>query len=214
MKLWFPERPVAVNKIAPVWRDVGISVKGWDSDKIYNKNKKYLYVFAVDTIPLNTNSVKWKLRVGYETGYDRNSKLTYTDYSATTVKRNLFDIETRVDIKPVGLSIEGGYLFDNPTNAKDENGNEVSLGNAKGFYVQGDYQAPKLKKLHIVGRYSWVDPNTEIEDKNDVSYTSLGFYYLMNKWQAAIRGAYIWANEREVSEIDNNLAVVEFQLLF
>jgi hypothetical protein len=231
--LWFPERPVAVNKIAPVWRDVGIAAtyaplrnlkftasilngEGWSSDnKIYNRDKKYLYTFAVDTVPVNNEDFRWKVRAGYETGYDRYSKLVYTTYyKASVVKRNLFDVETRLDIKPLGLAFEGGYLYDNPTDAKDSSGNPVNLGNAKGFYIQGDYGVPAIKNLHLVGRYSWLDPNDDADDSNDVDYTSLGFYYLINSWQAAIRSAYVWANERHGEEKANNLFVTEFQLLF
>ncbi|GAB6076738.1 porin [Desulfurobacterium crinifex] len=229
--LWFPERPVAVNKIAPVWRDVGIAAtyvplknlkftasilngEGWSSDKVYNKDKKYLYTFAVDTVPVNNEDFRWRVIAGYETGYDRYSKLVYTAYKASVVKRNLFDVETRLDIKPLGLALEGGYLYDNPTDAKDSSGNPVNLGNAKGFYIQGDYAVPTIKGLHLVGRYSWLDPNDNVDDKNDVDYTSVGFYYLLNGWQAAVRSAYIWANERHGDEIANNLFVTEFQLLF
>ncbi|MEO2069499.1 MAG: porin [Desulfurobacteriaceae bacterium] len=230
--LWFPERPITVNKIAPVWRNVGIAAtyvplknlkfaasilngEGWSSnDKIYNKDKKYLYTFAVDTVPVNNEDFRWRVRAGYETGYDRYSKLVYTAYGASVVKRNLFDVETRLDIKPLGLAFEGGYLYDNPTDAKDSSGNPVNLGNAKGFYIQGDYAVPTIKGLHLVGRYSWLDPNDNVDDKNDVDYTSVGFYYLLNGWQAAVRSAYIWANERHGDEIANNLFVTEFQLLF
>ena len=231
IKLWFPERPVAVNKIAPVWKDVGIAVayaplknlkftisilngEGWSSDKIYNKDKKYLYTFAVDAVPANNEDFRWKVRAGYETGYDRYYKLVYTAYGASVVKRNLFDVETRLDIKPLGLAFEGGYLYDNPTDAKDSSGNPVNLGNAKGFYIQGDYEVPAVRNLHLVGRYSWLDPNDDVDDSNDVDYTSLGFYYLINSWQAAIRSAYVWANERHGEEKANNLFVTEFQLLF
>ncbi|RUM40449.1 MAG: hypothetical protein DSY34_05345 [Desulfurobacterium sp.] len=229
--LWFPERPVAVNKIAPVWRDVGIAAtyvplknlkftvsilngEGWSSDKIYNKDKKYLYTFAVDTVPVNSEDFRWRVGAGYETGYDRCSKLVYTVYKASVVKRNLFDIETRLDIKSFGLALEAGYLYDNPADAKDSNGNPVNPGDAKGFYIQGDYAVSTIKGLHIVGRYSWLDPNDNVDDKNDVDYTSVGFYYLLNGWQAAVRSAYIWANERHGDEIANNLFVTEFQLLF
>ncbi len=230
--LWFPERPVAVNKIAPVWRDVGIAAtyaplkslkftasilngEGWSSnDKIYNRDKKYLYTFAVDTVPVNNEDFRWRVRAGYETGYDRYSKLVYKAYGASVVKRDLFDVETRLDIKPLGLAFEGGYLYDNPTDAKDSSGNPVNLGNAKGFYIQGDYEVPAVRNLHLVGRYSWLDPNDDVDDSNDVDYTSLGFYYLINSWQAAIRSAYVWANERHGEEKANNLFVTEFQLLF
>ncbi len=230
--LWFPERPVAVNKIAPVWRDVGIAAtyaplkslkftasilngEGWSSnDKIYNRDKKYLYTFAVDTVPVNNENLRWRVRAGYETGHDSNSKLVYTAYKASVVKRNLFDVETRLDIKPLGLAFEGGYLYDNPTDVKDSSGNPVNLGNAKGFYIQGDYVISAIKNLHLVGRYSWLDPDDDVDDSNDVDYTSLGFYYLINSWQAAIRSAYVWANERHGEGKANNLFVTEFQLLF
>jgi len=230
-KLWFPKRPVAVNKIAPVWRDLGIAItynpikklnftasilngEGWTSDKIYNEDGKYLYVFAVETVPFNNKNFKWKVRGGYETGYDRCSKLIYNAYNnVKVVKRNLIDFETKFEIKPIGLAFEGGYLYDNPTNANNGTAS-VSLGDAKGFYLQIDYAFPVIKKLHLVGRYSWVDPNDKVKDTKDVAYTSVGFYYLLKGWQAAIRTAYVWAKERHGQEIDNNLFVTEFQLLF
>ena len=230
-KLWFPERPVAVNKIAPVWRDVGLEAtwkisralklsasvlngEGWSSDKIYNKDKRYLYTFAVDAIPFNNENLSWKLRLGCEFGRDSSSKLFYKKYRATSVKRRFFDVETRVDLKPFGLSLEGGFLYDNPQDAVDESGNSVRLGDAKGYYLQADYALSSLKGLHLVGRYSWLDPNDDVDDGNDVDYTSLGFYYLINGWQAAVRSAYIFANERHGKEVDNDLFVTEFQLLF
>ena len=234
--LWFPERPVAVNKIAPVRRDVGIAAtyaplkslkftasilngEGWSSnDKIYNRDKKYLYTFAVDTVPVNNEDFRWRVRAGYETGRDAYSKLIYANYNnknPIAVKRHLIDVESRIDIKHVGLAFEGGFLYDYHTDAKDTaTGNTVSLGNAKGYYIQGDYAMPVIKGLHLVGRYSWLDPNDDVDDSNDVDYTSLGFYYLINSWQAAIRSAYVWANERHGEEKANNLFVTEFQLLF
>ena len=96
----------------------------------------------------------------------------------------------------------------------DESGNSVQLGNAKGYYFQADYALSSFKGLHLVGRYSWLDPNDDVDDRNDVDYTSLGFYYLINGWQAAVRSAYIFANERHGKEVDNDLFVTEFQLLF
>lgn len=230
-KLWLPERPVSVNGIAPVWRDVGLSLtyaplsglkltaavmngEGWNSGKVYNRDKRYIYTFALDSVPLDSASLRWRLRVGYETGYDTSPKLTYRSYGASTVRRNLIDVESRLDVKPIGLAIEGGYLYDNPKDAEDSSGNPVSLGNAKGFYVQGDYQLPLVRNLHIVGRYSWLDPNDDVDDSRDVDYTSLGFYYLIDGWQAAVRSAYIFANERHGEEKANNLFVSEFQLLF
>ncbi len=229
--LWFPERPIAVNKIAPVWRDVGVAAtfvpyrdlkftvsilngEGWNSGKLYNRDRKYLYTFAVDAVAIDNGDFKWRVRAGYEAGYDRSSKIVYTAYGASVVKRNLFNVETRLDIKSLGLALEGGYFYDDPSDAEDSNGNPVDLGNAKSFYVQGDYALPAFRKLHLVGRYSWLDPNDNVDDKNDVDYTSLGFYYLLNGWQAAVRSAYVWANERHGDEIANNLFVTEFQLLF
>ena len=229
--LWFPERPVTVNKIAPVWRDVGIAAtysplknlkftasilngEGWSSNRIYNRDKKYLYTFAVDTVPVNNEDFRWEVRAGYETGYDDSPKLVYRNYGASVVKRNLFDVETRVDIKSFGLAVEGGFLFDNPLDAKSSSGETVDLGIAKGYYVQGNYAVPFIEGLHIVGRYSWLDANADVDDENDVDYRSVGFYYLLNGWQAAIRSAYVWVNERNVDEISNNLFVTELQLLF
>ena len=227
-ELWFPERPVAVNKIAPVWRDVGLEAtwkisrafklsasvlngEGWSSDKIYNTDKNYLYTFAADTTPFDGENLRWRFRLGCEFGRDSSSKLVYTvytKYNAVSVKRRLFDVETRIDLKPLGLSLEGGFLYDNPYGAVDR------LGDAKGYYLQADYALSSLKGLHLVGRYSWLDPNDDVNDANDVDYTSIGFYYLINGWQAAIRSAYIFANERHGEEIDNDLFVAEFQLLF
>lgn len=124
------------------------------------------------------------------------------------------DLETRLDLKSIGLALEGGYLHDNPTDAENSKGKPLSLGNAKGYYLQGDYAVPPFNKLHIVGCYSWLDPNTDVDDKYDVDYKSIGFYYLFNGWQAAIRSSYIWANKRKVKETPNNLFTTEFQLLF
>ena len=73
-KLWLPERPVAVNKIAPVWREIGVAAtyklfkgvkltaglfngEGWSSDKNYNRDKKYLYTLALDATPVNTEDL-------------------------------------------------------------------------------------------------------------------------------------------------------------
>jgi len=230
-KLWFPERPVAVNRIAPVWRDVGLEAtwrvsptlklsasvlngEGWSSDKIYNSDKKYLYTFSVDAVPVNDESLMWRIRVGCELGTDSSSKLVYKKYGAVSVERHLLDVETKVDLKSLGLSLEGGFLYDSPQDAVDESGSSVHLGDAKGYYLQADYALSPFKGLHLVGRYSWLDPNDDVDDENDVDYTSLGFYYLINGWQAAIRSAYIFANERHGKEVDNDLFVTEFQLLF
>lgn len=77
--LWFPERAVAVSKIAPTWRDVGVAVnykplnnlkfttsilngEGWSSGKIYNRDKQYVYTFAVDTVPIDNGNYKWRVR--------------------------------------------------------------------------------------------------------------------------------------------------------
>ncbi len=231
VKLWFPERPVAVNRVVPVWRDIGVEAtfkpfdntsltfsifngEGWNSGKIYNRDKKYIYTFSFDSVPVDSELLRWRIRTGYETGHDRSSKLVYRVYGASSVRRSLFDVETRFDLKPLGMAFEGGYVYDNPKDAVDENGNEVKLGNAKGYYIQGDYAVPLLKGLHLVGRYSWVDPNSSVEDENDVDYKSLGFYYLLNGWQAAVRSAYVWADERHGEEVSNDLFVTEFQLLF
>ena len=230
-RLWFPERPVVINKLTPAWKDIGLSVtyfpikntrfifsilngEGWSSNEVYNRDRKYVYTFVADVIPVNDEMFKWRLRVGYETGYDRCSKFAYVAYGASIVKRNLIDVETELDLKSLGLSFEGGYVHDNPENAKSSDGVPLSLGDAEGFYVQGNYQFPTCRKFHLVGRYSWVDPNDKVNDSNDVDYTSLGFYYLINGWQAVIRSAYVWANERHGNEKANNLCVAELQLLF
>ncbi len=230
-KLWLPERPVAVNKIAPVWREIGVAAtyklftgvkltagifngEGWSSDKNYNKDRKYLYTVALDATPVNSDELFWRVRVGSEFGTDTSSKMAYASYGAASVKRHLIDVETALKFKPYNIALEAGYLYDNPTDAKDSSGNPVSLGNAKGYYAQVDYGLPLIPQLHLVGRYSWVDPNDSVDDKNDVDYTTLGFYYLLNGWQAAVRSSYTWANERHGEEIDNNLFVTEFQLLF
>jgi hypothetical protein len=230
-KLILPERPVAVNKIAPVWRDLGVEVsykpfkgyklvgavlngEGWSSDKIYNEDKKYAYVVALEGTPVDTSSYRLKFRLGYETGTDSSSKLIYSNYGAVSVKRHLIDAEASLALRDYGLILEGGYLFDNPTDGKDAGGNSVSLGDAKGYYIQADYALPFEPKLHLVGRYSWVDPNDDVDDKYDVDYTTLGAYYLIHGWQAAIRTSYTIANQRETEELDDNLFTAELQLLF
>ncbi|WP_456455899.1 porin [Thermovibrio sp.] len=230
-KLILPERPVAVNKIAPVWRDVGISLKyeplkgysitgalingeGWSSEKIYNSDRKYAYVVALEGEPVNTENYLFRFRIGYEGGTDSSSKLVYANYGAKSVKRHLIDAEATLKLRDYGLALEGGYLFDNPTNGKDQNGNPVSLGNAKGYYIQADYQLPFERELHLVARYSWVDPNTDVDDKYDVDYTTVGAYYLIHGWQAAVRTSYTFANQRKTKEISDNLFTAELQLLF
>lgn len=230
-ELSLPERPLAVNKIAPVWRDVGVELsykpvrgyrlvgavlngEGWSPDKIYNSDRKYLYVLAFEGVPLNNPSYMFKFRLGYETGTDASSKLVYTRYGATSVKRHLIDAEATLKLKDYSLTLEGGYLFDNPTDGRDSDGKSVSLGNAKGYYVQADYGLPFEPKLHLVGRYSWLDPNDDVDDRNDLSYTTFGAYYLIHGWQAAVRTSYTFANQRKTEEIDDNLFTAELQLLF
>jgi len=230
-KLALPERPLAVNKVAPVWRDLGVEVtyrlakglklsgavingEGWSSSKIYNSDRHYAYVLAVDAKLLNTPSYSLRGRLGYETGTDSSSKLVYAKYGAVRVKRHLVDAEASLVLKDLGLTFEGGYLFDNPTDAKDSSGKELSLGNAKGYYLQADYALPLVNKLHLVARYSYLDPNTDKDDALDLSYTTLGAYYLINGWQTAIRTSYTFANERKSEEVDNDLFTAELQLLF
>ncbi|NPA39871.1 MAG: hypothetical protein GXO57_05460 [Thermodesulfobacteria bacterium] len=229
VKLWFPERPLAVNTLAPVWRDTGITVKvkpiknvtfiasllngeGWtNKEKIYNKDGKYLYVFVVDAKPYVSDAISWRIRAGYECGHDTYSNLIYNKvYSAGGVKRSLIDVETQVVLKQYGTVFEGGYLYDSPDAVNNATAN---LGKAKGWYIQADYAVPVIKNLHLVARYSWVDPNDKADDEYDADYTSIGGYYLINGWQAAIRADYVFANERHNS-IDNNLFCAEFQLLF
>lgn len=224
-KLSFPERPVTVNKIAPVWRDVGVALSykflkdysitgailngdGWSSGKIANADRRYAYVVAFSGTPLKTADYDLKFRIGGELGRDSAQKLIYSKYGAKSVKRHLLDGEVSLKIKPFGLTLEGGYLHDNPTNKK------VKLGNAKGYYLQGDYAVPFDSKLHLVARYSYVDPNTDKDDKYDVDYTTVGAYYLIDGWQAAIRTSYTFANQRKTKEIDDNLFTAELQLLF
>ena len=229
VKLWFPERPVAVNKIAPVWREVGVTLRikpikqfeifasilngeGWNSGKIYNIDGKYLYVAGVDIKPINNKFISWRFRGGYEWGHDNSPKEIYLGYGASNgVKRRLIDVETQLAFNQFGVILEGGYLYDNPK-AVD---NLVTLGKAKGYYAQADIAFPVYKKFHLVARYSWMDPNDKVNDKNDVDYTSVGFYYLINGWQAAIRADYVFAKERDDSaKKKNDLFCAEFQLLF
>jgi L,D-peptidoglycan transpeptidase YkuD (ErfK/YbiS/YcfS/YnhG family) len=229
-ELSLPERPLAVNTLAPVWRDVGVAFnykpfsgvkltaavlngEGWNDGKIYNEDHKYAYVFAADCKLYDSPGYGVRVRVGYETGTDRSSKMIYTKYNAVSVKRHLIDAETEVAFKDLGLSLMAGYLYDNPTGAKDSNGNPVSLGNAKGYYLQADYGLPFDPKLHLVGRYSWVNPNDQKKDVYDREYTTVGFYYLLHGWQAALRTSYTRAVERHDS-VDDNLFTTEFQLLF
>ncbi|WP_457680263.1 porin [Thermovibrio sp.] len=230
-KLGLPERPLAVNKIAPVWRDVGVELsyepvkgykvvgavingEGWSSDKIYNSDKKYAYLVALQGTPVNTSSYLFKFRIGYETGTDHSEKLLYRAYNAYSVKRHLIDAEAFLKLRDYSLALRGGYLFDNPTDGKDQNGNSVPLGNAKGYYLQADYGLPFLPKLHLVGRYSWLDGNTDKDDKYDLAYTTVGAYYLIHGWQTVVRTSYTFANQRKSKEIDDNLFTAELQLLF
>ncbi|WP_456435732.1 porin [Thermovibrio ammonificans] len=230
-KLSLPERPVAVNWIAPVWRDVGVALQtkplygvkftaavingdGWNSSKIYNQDGKYAYVFAADAKLVSNDSYGLRFRLGYEGGTDHSPKLVYTKYGAVSVKRHLIDAETELSLKDYGLTFMGGYLFDNPTDAKSSTGASVSLGNAKGYYIQVDWGTFFDSKLHLVGRYSWVDPNDNVDDSYDVDYTTFGFYYLIHGWQTALRASYTFAHERHGSGTANNLLTTEFQLLF
>jgi len=226
VKLWFPERPLAVNTLAPVWRDTGITVKvkpiknvtfiasllngeGWSS--FSNDDGKYLYVFVIDAKPYVSDAISWRIRAGYECGHDTYNKLIYNKiYSAGGVKRSLIDVETQLALKQFGTVIEGGFLYDSPDAVNNATAN---LGKAKGWYIQADYAVPVIKNLHLVARYSWVDPNDKKDDVYDADYTSIGGYYLINGWQAAIRADYVFANERHNS-VDNNLFCAEFQLLF
>ncbi len=223
-QLWFPERPVSVNKLTPVWRDTGVQVdvkvlknvtlvaailngEGWtNTNKIYNADGKWLYVAGVDAIPVDNEMIKLRVRATYETGYDSYSKLIYTKYTTLPVKRNLIDVEAQLKVKNVGLILEGGYAYDNP--------DYTNSGKATGFYIQGDYQLPMMQKLHLIARYSTMDPNDKVDDTNDVSYYSFGFYYLIKGWNSAIRADYVIAKENHGTEVDNNLFCLEYQLLF
>jgi hypothetical protein len=230
-KLSLPERPVAVNKVAPVWRDVGVALtykpfkktkltagvfngECWSSSKNYNRDKNYLYTLSLDSAPIDNENFYFRFRVGGVFGTDSEQKGYKKEYNISSVKRHLLDLETNFKFKPYNLSFEAGYLYDNPTDVKDENGKEISFGNVKGYYLQVDYGLLQLPQLHIVGRYSYVDPNTDRDDNKDVDYTTLGFYYLISGWQAAVRTSYTWANERHGEEVNNNLFTTEFQLLF
>lgn len=229
-KIWFPERPIVVRKMDSHDRDVGIrailkpsklfkveaavmngeGVKtGESTDDLKNKvdnskDRRLSYVFAVDAKPVNTDMLGLRVRAAYETGY---SYLYYQKYQA---QRNLFDIEASAKIKPVGLTLEGGYSYDNP--------DIDNYGNAKGYYVQAIYKVPveQLSNLYLLGRYSYFDPN---DDKGDDDYrvTTLGFDYFLNGWQAAIRTAYVWVNDSPVKNGKDqygNMLVTEFQFLF
>ncbi|WP_163329528.1 porin [Desulfurobacterium thermolithotrophum] len=216
-KLIFPERPVVVNNMGSANRDLGVRAilspmknlkleasimngERFVSDgKMYNSDKKYDYILAVDTVPVNNGDFKWRIRAAYETGYDK------AKYIGSIVKRNLVDIETRLDVKTLGLALEGGYLHDNP----DKSG----WGNAEGFYAQADYAVPGLQKLHLIGRYSEFDPDTN-KSNDEEKYASAGFYYLLNGWQAAIRGAYVHVIDSDKDKDFDDLISAEFQLLF
>ncbi|MEO2083260.1 MAG: porin, partial [Desulfurobacteriaceae bacterium] len=177
-KLWLSERPVAVNKIAPVWRDVGIELscglmkdltlsasvingEGWSNGKIYNRDKNYAFTVAADARLLNTSVYFLRVRLGYEGGRDSSSKLVYNKYSvkgsSVSVRRNLVDLETEFSYKPYGISFAAGYLRDNPSHPEGKLSSP--LGDAKGYYVQADFSLPFDRKFHLVGRYSWLDPN-------------------------------------------------------
>jgi len=230
-KLSLPERPAAVNKIAPVWRDVGVALtykpfertkvtagifngEGWTSSKNYNKDKNYLYTLSFDSVPVDNEDFSLRFRVGGVLGTDSEQKGYKKEYKLSSVKRHLIDIETSMKVKPYNLFLTAGYLYDDPTDVKDQSGKEVSFGNVRGYYLQVDYGLLRFPKLHLVGRYSYVDPNTDRDDSKDADYTTLGFYYLINGWQAAVRTSYTWANERHGKELNNNLFTTEFQLLF
>jgi len=224
-KIKFPERPIAVRKLDFHDRDVGVraifkpvknlqleaavmngeGVKQEETTSLKNKvandkDRRLNYIFAVDTRPVNTDTFGLRVRAAYQTGY------SYIYYAKTNAKSNLFDIEASLNVKPAGLILEGGYSYSNPDIA--------NRGNAKGYYLQADYKMPveALRNLHLLGRYSYVDPDDDKSD-NELKYTPVGFYYLLNGWQAAIRTAYVWADETG-KEKDNNLFVTELQLLF
>lgn len=227
-KIKFPERPIAVRELDFHDRDVGVraifkptkqlqietavmngeGVKQESSRKIANnKDRRLNYVFAVDATPIDTEDLALRVRAAYDTGY------AYLYYAADNAKRNLYDIEASADIRHIGLIVEGGYSHDNPSKTKQVK------GNPEGYYAQVDYKVPieQLNNLHLLARYSSID-NLKVLEKGKyinegVDYTSVGLYYLLKGWHAAIRSDYVWANEKG-TEIDNNLFVTEFQFLF
>ncbi|SMP12576.1 Phosphate-selective porin O and P [Desulfurobacterium pacificum] len=233
-KIKFPERPIVVRDLDSHDRDVGVRaifkpMKGLqleaavmngegvkqDEDDLKNKignihDKRYSYVFAVDAKPVNTDVIGLRVRAAYQTGY------AYLYYTSANAKRNLFDIEASANIKPVGLILEGGYSRDNPSHVVKTDGTPETWGNAKGYYVQADYKVPieALKNLHLLARYSYDNINTDASDAKK-KVASYGFYYLLDGWQAAIRTAYVVANQgTDTGKDDDRMLVTELQLLF
>ncbi|ADY73149.1 phosphate-selective porin O and P [Desulfurobacterium thermolithotrophum DSM 11699] len=218
-KIIFPERPIAVRKMGSHNRDLGIRaifspmkklkleaavMDGEGFSTLRNDDKKYSYILAVDSTPINSSDFKWRIRAAYEGGY---GWAAYNDKKVA--KRNLFDLETKLDIKPVNLALEAGYLHDNPN--KSTVTKYALKGNVAGYYLQADYAVPGLQKLHLIGRYSEFDKDTDVSN-NEEKYASAGFYYLLNGWQAAIRGAYVHVIDTASNQKD--LISAEFQLLF
>ena len=119
-----------------------------------------------------------------------------------TAARNLhiWDLNSAFDLEPVHLQFE--YV--------QADGNDVSR--AYGYGIQGQYDL--LDNLQLTARYDEFDPNVDVDNSFDSRWYTVGCNWFIHgqsvKWQIN----YSFREEMHGEDVDNDILITHFQVLF
>ncbi len=113
---------------------------------------------------------------------------------------HIWDFNSALDLEPVHLQVE--YV--------QADGNDVSR--AYGYGIQGQYDL--FDNFQLTARYDEFDPNVDVDNSFDSRWYTLGFNWFIHgqniKWQTN----YTFREEMHGEDVDNDILITHFQVLF
>lgn len=132
--------------------------------------------------------------------------LTSTDGSGSSEEdRTSYGIDLQIKNLKRGCSLQGEYL----NQRLEKTGTDVT---SEGFYVQaGHFIVPK--HLEVALKYEEYDSDTDVTNRDDIRWTTVGLNFYIDGHDAKLMANYIFKNEGDDS-YDNDTFLAQAQLRF
>lgn len=235
----FVERSEVVRKEAQS-RDVGLMIGEYNGTKLFeyavgafngtktsnrNDNDGFLLVGRVSVQPLGefkyseSNLEGEWLRAALGASVQTNELTAAGSNAKLDFSGDSDDVETDTTKIGVDLGIkflDNASLFAEYIQAKsDKEGSKETK--AKGWYVQGGYFVLP-PHLELAVRLEQYDPNDDVDDTSDITYTTLGLNYFFVKHDLKVQFNYVIRDEDDDptsgKDKDDDLAMLQAQLKF
>ena len=134
------------------------------------------------------------------------SGLTSTDGSGSGEEdRTSYGIDLQIKNPKRGCSLQGEYL----NQRLEKTGADVS---SEGFYLQaGHFVVPK--HLEVALKYEEYDSDTDVTNRDDIRWTTVGLNFYIDGHDAKLMANYIFKNEGD-DGYDNDTLLAQVQLRF